>query len=200
MPRGPAAASARQAILDAALELFSSRGFSATTIEDVREASGASTGSIYHHFGSKEGLAAALFLEGLSGFQRRAVEVYAAHPAAEEGVRAVVHLYLEWVAEHPSLARFLLTSRAPSVRSATDPELRELNRRFFAATAAWREANIDAGAIRPLSADMYLAIVVGPAQAFARGWLAGRTQTPIEEATEALADAAWRAVRPDGGA
>jgi AcrR family transcriptional regulator len=31
----------------------------------VRELSGASTGSIYHHFGDKEGLAAALYIEAM---------------------------------------------------------------------------------------------------------------------------------------
>ena len=38
----------------------------ATTIfEDVRMRSGASVGSIYHHFGSKEGIAGALYLAGM---------------------------------------------------------------------------------------------------------------------------------------
>ncbi len=49
----------RDQILAAALGAFAEKGFAAATIEDVRERSGASTGSIYHHFGDKEGLAAA---------------------------------------------------------------------------------------------------------------------------------------------
>ena len=49
--------------MNAALELFVTKGFLATTMDDVRRRSGASIGSIYHHFGSKEDLAAALYVE-----------------------------------------------------------------------------------------------------------------------------------------
>ncbi len=54
----------RKAILDAALSCFASKGFTETTMEDIRKISGASTGSIYHHFSNKEMLARALYLEG----------------------------------------------------------------------------------------------------------------------------------------
>ena len=57
-------ASRRQAILDAALACFTNKGFTETTMEDIRIRSGASTGSIYHHFSNKEMLARALYLEG----------------------------------------------------------------------------------------------------------------------------------------
>ena len=59
----------RQVILDAALEAFAERGTAAATVDDVRRRSGASVGSIYHHFGDKEGLAAALYVEGLRSYQ-----------------------------------------------------------------------------------------------------------------------------------
>jgi len=44
----------REAILDAALELFSSQGFRATSVRDIAAAAGVSTGSVYHHFPDKE--------------------------------------------------------------------------------------------------------------------------------------------------
>ena len=56
----------RKAILQAALKSFSTKGFTETTMEDIRRLSGASTGSIYHHFENKEMLAQALYLEGRS--------------------------------------------------------------------------------------------------------------------------------------
>jgi AcrR family transcriptional regulator len=43
----------QQRILDAAADVFRERGFTAATIGDVVAASGASIGSIYHHFGGK---------------------------------------------------------------------------------------------------------------------------------------------------
>ena len=49
----------RKAILEAALKSFSTKGFTETTMEDIKRLSGASTGSIYHHFENKEMLAQA---------------------------------------------------------------------------------------------------------------------------------------------
>lgn len=45
--------------LDAALQVIRSKGYSATTIEDVCEAAGLTKGSFFHHFESKEDLALA---------------------------------------------------------------------------------------------------------------------------------------------
>jgi len=48
--------SARQAILDATVELIRLHGVAGTSIADVIARSGTSAGAIYHHFGSKEQL------------------------------------------------------------------------------------------------------------------------------------------------
>lgn len=42
------------AILDAALDLFSSQGYRGTSIREIAEAAGVSTGNVYHHFADKE--------------------------------------------------------------------------------------------------------------------------------------------------
>jgi len=43
-----------QRIHDAALELFSSRGYRATSVRDIATRASVSTGNVYHHFGNKE--------------------------------------------------------------------------------------------------------------------------------------------------
>jgi len=55
----------RRTILYAALQCFSIDGFVDTTIASIRERAAASTGSIYHHFKSKDHLAAILYVEGI---------------------------------------------------------------------------------------------------------------------------------------
>ena len=68
--RATASARRRAAIVAAALECFTRKGVAATTVEDLRRGSGASIGSIYHHFASKEHVAAALYLDALADYQR----------------------------------------------------------------------------------------------------------------------------------
>ena len=50
----------RQQILDAALKLFSHRGYGATSVRDIAEEAGLSKGNVYHHFPDKETIFRAL--------------------------------------------------------------------------------------------------------------------------------------------
>lgn len=189
--------SRRDAILAAALECFAERGYAATGMADIRRRSGASIGSIYHHFGGKEEIAAALYVDAMRHYQQGAAAVLEPRPGAEEGVRALVHHHLEWVAEDPRRAQWLLGSRPPEVAEATRDPLRRLNRRFFAVVRGWLEPHVGARRIRRLPFDVTHAVLLGPSQELARIWLAGRTEIDLEEAAGALADAAWNALRGD---
>lgn len=53
----------RRQVLDAALHLFSRQGYRATSVRDVAERAGVSTGNLYHHFPDKEAIYRALLDE-----------------------------------------------------------------------------------------------------------------------------------------
>lgn len=44
----------RRAVLEAALRLFASQGYRATTMREIADRAGVSTGNVYHHFPDKE--------------------------------------------------------------------------------------------------------------------------------------------------
>jgi AcrR family transcriptional regulator len=186
-------AARRQAVLEAALDAFAEHGFSAAGIEDVRRRSGASVGSIYHHFGGKDGLAAELYVGGLRSYQEGLLGALEQSDGARDGVEAAVRHHLGWIAEHPKLARFMFEN------SVATPELREQNRRFFGAVHDWLARHADSGEIRRLPRDVYYALLIGPSQELARHWLAGRVDLPLEDAAEELAHAAWMSLRNDQG-
>ncbi len=50
------AAQTKQAILDAALKVFSEKGYHATRLVDIAQYAEVTRGAVYHHFGNKEGL------------------------------------------------------------------------------------------------------------------------------------------------
>ena len=185
----------REAILSAALECFAERGFAATTIEEIRQRSGASVGSIYHHFGGKEGLAAELYVEGLRGYQDGLLNAIERRDDAQSAVRAVVRHHLHWVERNPRLAQFLMGRRETELRLATEARVRELNRTFFPRVSAWVERHVSGGQLRPLPVDLWEPVLLGPSQEFARLWLAGRNRTSLRRAEPELADATWDAVR-----
>lgn len=181
----------RQEILDAALRSFSDKGVAAATVDEVRRLSGASVGSIYHHFGDKEGLAAALYVEGLRDYQGGYLEIVRRRPDAERGIKAVVRHHLRWVAAHPDLARFLLSGPPPGAGKQLEP----MNRELFAVTREWVDAEVAGRRMRPMPRELMYAVLIGPAHEFSRHWLAGRTSTSMRTVERVLAQAAWDALR-----
>jgi AcrR family transcriptional regulator len=63
----------RQRILDAAVQLFRTRGYESTTTRDIAEASGTATGTLFNYFATKEAIVAVLAEEAL-GKARAAFE------------------------------------------------------------------------------------------------------------------------------
>src|SRR5438093_5449735 len=56
MQRHERAEHSRRQVLDAGLRLFSHLGYRATTVRDIAEEAGVSTGNVYHHFPDKEAI------------------------------------------------------------------------------------------------------------------------------------------------
>lgn len=193
-PRARATARRRRAILDAALGCFSTLGYEKTTMADIRARAGASTGSIYHHFKSKEQLAAALYLEGIRQSQGAALRALQGRRSAEEGIRALVASYLEWVEQSPELAAFLLSMRRAEFVESAAGELERMNREFTAEVQEWMDPHIAEGTLPALRPDLYLSLLTGPSDHFARRWLRHRTRTDLRSAARRLADAAWLAL------
>ena len=188
----------RDQILAAALGAFAEKGFAATTIEDVRERSGASTGSIYHHFGDKEGLAAHLYVGGLRDYQEGFLARLRRAPDAERAVKGLVRHHLTWIERNAELARFIFGRRETEVVAATEEPMRELNRELFADASELLEPWFADGSLRRLPLDVFNSLLIGPGQEFARAWLRGRTKTSIASARRSLAEAAWAALRGEG--
>ena len=66
------AAARQEQILDAARHLFLTKGYEATTIEDVLTAVGIAKGTLYHHFPGKEAILDAIVLRTVDAIVQRA--------------------------------------------------------------------------------------------------------------------------------
>ena len=187
--------SRKDEILQAALACFTDFGVDATTIEMIRDRSGASIGSLYHHFGNKERIIGALYLAGTAEYAALLAEGFAQADSAEACVKLLVTSYVDWVVANPDWARFILHSRGRVEASEVGAELREVNRvnfrRILDALTVYRAQ----GLFKAMPVDCFTSVVIGPTHDFARHWLAGRTQTSLAESRELLAQVAWDSVR-----
>jgi AcrR family transcriptional regulator len=197
--RRAASTDRRAAIVTAALELFAERGLAATSVDDIRAASGASVGSIYHHFGSKEGIAAALYIEAIADYQDGALAELRAARSSAAGIRAMVTHFLGWVGDHPQLAALMLEGEYGEVRGRAAADVEALNRDYFTERRRWVDERIAAGELAPVPADLFVWAVLGPAWRYAELWIGGHTTTPLNEAARLLSELAWSGLRPDGG-
>jgi AcrR family transcriptional regulator len=181
----------RQAILDAALDCFAEVGYDQTTLADIRQRAGASTGSIYHHFGSKEQIAGALYLDGVRQSQEAGLAALLRTRTVHTGVAAQVNAYIDWVVAHPDLARFLFAMRHAPFMDDAEPTIDGLNRDVHRRAATWIADRVAAGDLPDLEPAMRWAIVFGPCRHWAGAWLRGATSTPPEKAKRMIAAAAY---------
>ena len=95
-------------ILDAALLLFSTRGFYATTIPDIAKAMGMSVGNLYNYFSSKEILAKEIikYSSDILGAEIRRVNESEGN--TKEKIRQIVALYFEMASSKPQHINYFL--------------------------------------------------------------------------------------------
>jgi len=190
----------REALIRAAAELVSERGLEGVSLREVARRAGVSHGAPYHHFKSKEQLAAELYIEGVRRYQQGLSRELGRHDSAEAGIRGVVHHYLRWVERHPKWARYLSQSRQAEFVAETEPAMRELNQSMKRKFADWVRPFVEVGDVLDLPGDLYVALLVGPAQDYARMRQAGRARTDLASASKVLEEAAWKTFRADTGA
>jgi AcrR family transcriptional regulator len=102
---------ARDQVLATALRLFTERGYFNTSVQDVVRDSGVSTGSIYHHFKDKEGIAKALY-DGLVVHMGTAIaDIQKQHKTPHDQCRAVIELLFQMTEAEPDVMAFMLYAK-----------------------------------------------------------------------------------------
>ena len=182
----------RESILEAALGCFLEKGYIATTINDIREASGATTGSIYHFFDGKGALAMALLEDAVAGWSG---ESKAASDTADAVIKASTAGLVNWGLKNPELFRFMDEIRT---LSATAPEFAGIADTLIegqsSASAAYGKF-VKARKVKDLPWPVAHSLILGPAYNYLRLATTGRARVAAKRAADALSDAAWASVK-----
>jgi AcrR family transcriptional regulator len=190
----------RERILATALRCFLSAGYEQTTIAAIRAGSGVSNGALFHHFRTKEAIAEALYVAGISSFQDGLRDILRQSPGSlHAAVLAVIGHQLAWTEQHPDYAQFIYLRGHLDFDSPGAAAVDALNRDLAAAFRRWMAPLLASGELRPMSMLMMTAIVTGPAHAIARRWLAGQlADDPLGSYAGDLAAAACAGLGRDG--
>lgn len=152
----------KQRILDAALELFSTQGFEATSIAQIADAVGVRKASLYSHFDSKQDILDRLIESIMEDYAKHSVRSLADRIGDELDPDGVVRLVTEQIRytvhdEHVSRARKMLT-----IEQYRNPQLAELKTKqsytdVLAFAEALMERLVSEGRLKPLDTQMMAA-------------------------------------------
>jgi AcrR family transcriptional regulator len=187
----------KKEIIQAALTCFSKLGYTETNMSDICAQAKASTGSLYHHYKSKEQLAAAVYLDGISEYQAGLIKNLEKEQEASRGINSIIRYHITWIVKNQECSQFLFQKRHYSFLEGADEQLNILNKNFFQKIMNWFSHHIEKETVRRLPLDIIIAIVMGPCQEYARLYLSGKTRSKIEPAIRDLSAAVWKALSPD---
>lgn len=149
----------RERILHAAARLFRERGYHRTTVRDIAERVGILSGSLFHHFRSKEEMLREIMREAAISVCLKAEDIVARDPGARQRLRALIGLELDCVIAEPSKDfHAVLFMEWREVPEAARPEFTALRRRYARIWRAVLEDCASQGRLRcePLAASHVL--------------------------------------------
>ncbi|MEU2421635.1 helix-turn-helix domain-containing protein [Streptomyces sp. NPDC007851] len=185
----------RAELLAAAAELFTTRGYAATTTRAVAERAGMRQASMYHYVSGKEELLAELLESTVTPSLAYARELLAddAAPAAER-LRALCRADVELLCAGPhNLGALYLLPEVQAERfadfRAVRAELKDAYRQLIAATASGAANGASAGGELELRTDLVFGLIEGVILVHR-----SEPERPAREFARATADAALRIV------
>lgn len=181
----------RDAIMNAALDLFVERGFFGTAVPEIAEKAGVGAGTIYRYFESKEALGNALYRQEKQRFAERVIHDFPTTTIARELFRTMWMRMAKFAVDNPKPFIFLELHHHASY---LDAESRALEARMLdlftnVVVAAQARGELKAGAPRLL-----MGLVMGAFVGVIRSCV--EIDQPLENADWKFAEQCiWEAIR-----
>jgi TetR/AcrR family transcriptional regulator, repressor of fatR-cypB operon len=181
-------------IMTSALDLFVERGFHNVSVHDVQRRANVSIGSIYNHFGSKEGLAKSLYYHLVKEFEEMVEDIIDEDLSIRERCNRLIWQLLEYTETRRNIVAFMLHAKhreflpdEPPVCSAAP----------FKAMRNIVQQGMEAGEIRDGDPWVVAATVFGGAIRLIHLRLDGVINQPITQYYGELIDCTWQGISPE---
>lgn len=175
----------RERILRQSLQLFARKGYDATSVREICEAAGLAKPTLYHFFGSKEGVYRALVDGSLEDFRRQILRVLAGDDAAQQRLKRVSRLHFASVRAQSELMRFIFSLIHNPPSSAPKTDFPRFYGEMVEAIAKVVDQGVRGGEFRRGPRDVRMLVLMGALGEAIHGFLL----LGHPELTPALADA-----------
>lgn len=170
-------------ILDAAVAVFSERGFQNASMDAVAERVGVTKPVLYTHFGSKDGLLLACIARARAGLLEATSAAAAAADGPEEMLRQGTRAFFDHLERHEQAWTLLYSE--PTVAAEVLEGIRAQQTDFIAALLAAQAPDAD-----PQRLAGWAQVIVGACERLAV-WRACSRLVTGDQATEYLMDLVW---------
>lgn len=190
----------KEAILDAATQLFASKGFEATPTAEVAKLAGVSEGTIFHHFKTKDGVLIHIIHRMMNQYYK---DIRADAEKAGTGMEAVermIRLHFRFINEH-SLEFLVISRDLPANFLAPHLPHREIIRDNVKKIVRLLTETIERGqrdgSMRPVPSEKTALILRGLLIGLTRQRLLGLLEVP--DLTEEAVQFCYRSLASGGG-
>lgn len=164
--------------MQAAIVLFTRKGYDATSIDDIAKSLGATKSAVYHHVTSKEELLSEALDEALEELEATVDAATTAQGPASKRLRDVVRRSVEVLVDHQDAVTLLLR-----VRGNSETEIAALHRRrnIDRRLAELVRQAVDEGALRSdLDPDLVSRLLFGMVNSLVEWYRAGGELSTVE--------------------
>lgn len=183
----------KDAVLAAALRLFTERGVEAVTVRDIAEAAGIAEATFYRYYPGRDELVQEVFMGQVLGLVLELDELQARHDRCRDKLRAVIGRFYGFFDDHSALISFLLLGQN-NLLKAKDGVRRPTNVIMWILEQGQSRGEIREGPLKVLSAMALGAILLVPISR-----IYGSVRGPLRPHIDEVADGLWRMLAPDGG-
>ena len=181
-------------ILSAALDLFVRRGYHNVSVHDIQRHADVSIGSIYNHFGGKEGVARALYYHLLNEFEEMIDDVISKDLTNVERCNLIIRQLFEYTESQRDIIAFMLHAKHREFLPDEPPVCSSTPFRTMRDIVIWGMEN---GEIRQGDSWIITSSVFGSLVRMIHLRLDGLIERPLPEFYDELIETIWRGLVPE---
>jgi TetR/AcrR family transcriptional regulator len=169
----------QQEIMDAALDLFSQKGFHNTTMAQVAQKAGVGVGTLYQHFQGKEELYHFLLEDKCNRLLNSLLALVKEEDSTEENLKRLLDAQIDFVEKHRSFFKLYLSEQLATleaIREKLGLKADVIYTRFFHLFHGIMDRGVKKGELRDLSPAHLTRAYMGILNSFFFDWLKGELE------------------------
>jgi TetR/AcrR family transcriptional regulator len=179
-------------ILNKALELFTEKGYDATSVREICLAAAITKPTLYHFYGSKEGVYRALVEGTLEEYRHGVRELVGSKGTVAERLRSIARGHFDYTRERPVLVRFLLGLIHNPPSSAPDTDFPQTYAAVTSEIARLVEEGVHEGSLARGDTEVRVLVFMGALGEALHGFLLAGHPDLTPELADTLVDTIMR--------